>query len=89
MRAHPHSFDSPHQPMQAPGNSAQGHATADAHREANTLFRLTGDHDFLADDQFYTTTFTTLNGSGVTGEAIVGYDFRREDDHGRDRGHGT
>ena len=56
------------------GNSADGHATADAHREANAMFRITGDHDFLADDQFYVTQFTTLNGSGVTGEAIVGYD---------------
>jgi len=56
------------------GHSAQGHANADVHREAEAMFRLTGDHDFLADDHFYTTTFTTLNGSGVTGEAIVGYD---------------
>jgi hypothetical protein len=57
-----------------PGQSAEGHANADAHREANALFRITGDRDFLADDHFYTTTFTGLNGSGVTGEAIVGYD---------------
>ena len=56
------------------GRSAQAHADADAHREAVTMFRLTGDHDFLGDDHFYTTTFTTLNGSGVTGEAIVGFD---------------
>lgn len=61
-------------PTTAPGNSAQAHAESDAHREAVTMFRLTGDRDFLADDQFFTTTFTTLNGSGVTGEAIVGYD---------------
>ncbi|HUQ71196.1 MAG TPA: hypothetical protein VM165_16835 [Planctomycetaceae bacterium] len=56
------------------GNSAAGHAESDSHREAAALFRLTGDHDFLADDQFFITQFTTLNGSGVTGEAIVGYD---------------
>ncbi|MEO6225547.1 MAG: hypothetical protein ABIO80_06820 [Sphingomicrobium sp.] len=40
------------------------------------LFHLTGDRAFIAADQFYTTTFTTLNGSGVTGEAIVGYDLQ-------------
>lgn len=62
----------------APGNSAVGQANGDAHREAAALFRLTGDRDFLADDHFFTTQFTTLNGSGVTGEAIVGYD---EDAH--------
>ena len=62
------------QGQQDAGNSAQAHANADTHREAVALFRITGDHDFLAADQFYTTTFTTLNGSGVTGEAIVGYD---------------
>ena len=56
------------------GFGAGGRANADVHREASALFRLTGDHDFLADDQFFTTTFTSLNGSGVTGEAIVGYD---------------
>lgn len=69
----PALFRSP-QMVDAPGNSAVGHANSDAHREGAALFRLTGDHDFLADDQFFTTEFTTLNGSGVTGEAIVGYD---------------
>ncbi len=62
------------QHVDALGNSAAGHENGDAHREGAALFRLTGDHDFLADDQFFTTEFTTLNGSGVTGEAIVGYD---------------
>lgn len=66
------------QVMQEHGHSEAAHANSDAHREAVTLFRLTGDHDFLADDQFFTTEFTALNGSGVSGEAIVGYD---EDAH--------
>jgi len=51
-------------------SSAQG----DAHRIGVSLFQITGNKDFLAADQFYTTTFTTLNASGVTGEAIIGYD---------------
>jgi len=46
----------------------------DVHRMATTMFHLTGDHDFISDDQFFVTQFTTLNDSGVTGEAIVGYD---------------
>lgn len=53
-------------------NSSANHG--DVHREATALFQLTGDHAFLADDQFYITQFTTLNNSGVTGEAIIGYD---------------
>ena len=61
-------------PPADPGNSAEGHANADAHREGNLLFWITGENDFLAADQFYTTSFTALNGSGVTGQAIVGYD---------------
>jgi hypothetical protein len=39
-----------------------------------SLFQITGDKLFLAADKFYTTTFTTLNNSGVSGEAIIGYD---------------
>lgn len=54
--------------------NGEGQANAAAQREGAMLFKITGDRDFLAADQFYTTTFTTLNGSGVTGEAIVGYD---------------
>ena len=46
----------------------------DANRIGVTLFKITGEKAFLAADKFYTTTFTTLNGSGVTGEAIIGYD---------------
>jgi hypothetical protein len=69
----PVMIHSPHV-VQDADQGARGHATGDAHREAVTMFRLTGDRDFLADDHFYTTTFTALNGSGVTGEAIVGYD---------------
>ena len=49
-------------------------AAGDANRIGVTLFKITGDKDFMAADQFYTTNFTTLNGSGVTGEAIIGYD---------------
>ena len=46
----------------------------DAMQQGMLMFRLTGERDFLAADIFYVTTFTTLNGSGVTGEAIIGYD---------------
>jgi hypothetical protein len=46
----------------------------DANRIGVNLFKITGEKDFLAADKFYTTVFTTLNGSGVTGEAIIGYD---------------
>jgi Ca2+-binding RTX toxin-like protein len=38
--------------------------TREAQQQGSTLFRITGDQSFLAGDQFYTTTFTTLNGSG-------------------------
>jgi hypothetical protein len=57
-------------------NQQRAHPHADAHREANALFKATGVEAFLADDHFYTTTLTTLNHSGVTGEAIIGYDDR-------------
>lgn len=50
------------------------HPHADAHREANAMFKATGDKAFLADDHFYVTTLTGLNHSGVTGEAIIGFD---------------
>lgn len=46
----------------------------EAQQQGALLFRITGDHSFLRADKFYTTAFTTLNGSGVTGEAIIGYD---------------
>ncbi len=52
------------------------HAHAEAHREANAMYKATGVKAFLSDDQFFTTTLTTLNHSGVTGEAIVGFDER-------------
>jgi hypothetical protein len=50
-------------------------AMQDAHQQGLTLFKITGERAFLQADQFYTTTFTSLNGSGVTGEAIVAYDL--------------
>ena len=49
--------------------------TREAQQQGALLFRITGDQSFLKGDQFYTTTFTTLNGSGVTGEAIISYDM--------------
>ena len=53
-----------------------GHARAeiDAMQQGKLLFRLTGESNFLDADVFYVTKLTTLNDSGVTGEAIVGYD---------------
>jgi hypothetical protein len=54
----------------------KGALTADANQQGLALFRITGDQGFLRSDLFYTTTFTTLNGSGVTGEAIIGYDIQ-------------
>lgn len=63
-------FDQSHHSARA----EQSHANAEAHREGAIMYRLTGDRDFLQADAFYTTTFTTLNGSGVTGEAIIGFD---------------
>ena len=49
-----------------------------AGQQAQTLFKITGDQDFLGSDLFYTTTFTTLNGSGVTGEAILAFDIQTQ-----------
>jgi len=43
-------------------------------QQRELAFRLTGEDDFLAADQFYFTRFTALNGSAVKGGAIVGYD---------------
>lgn len=62
--------------MNRNAGSNQASARGDANQQGVTLFNITGDRGFLAADQFYTTTFTTLNGSGVTGEAIVGYDIQ-------------
>lgn len=67
---------------------AEGQATAQAAREGGAemrqetslaqqrelAFRLTGEDDFFAADQFYFTRFTALNGSGVQGGAIIGFD---------------
>jgi hypothetical protein len=58
------------------GGNGQGALRGDATSEGKLLFRITGETDFLKADLFYTTTFTALNGSGVTGEAIVGYDIQ-------------
>lgn len=60
----------------------QGHSKGDviamqqAQQMGVTLFKVTGNRDFLGADKFYTVTFTTLNGSGVTGEAILAYDLQ-------------
>ncbi|MEO5774286.1 MAG: hypothetical protein ABIQ32_09240 [Sphingomicrobium sp.] len=51
-------------------------SNGDTHREGVSLFQMTGEKAFLAADAFYTTVFTSLNGSGVTGEAIVAYDVQ-------------
>lgn len=56
------------------GSAHDASAQGDANRIGVSLFKITGDKDFLGADKFYTTTFTTLNGSGVTGEAIIGFD---------------
>ena len=55
----------------------QGHTRADvdAMQQGQLLFRLTGERNFLDADVFYVTNLTTLNGSGVTGEVIIGYDL--------------
>ena len=53
-----------------------GQSNGDIHREGVSLFQMTGEKGFLKADAFYTTTFTALNGSGVTGEAIVAYDIQ-------------
>ncbi|WP_156840148.1 cadherin repeat domain-containing protein [Novosphingobium aquimarinum] len=41
---------------------------------ANTVAALTGEDAYADDEMFFTTSFTTLNGSGVTGTALVGFD---------------
>src|SRR4029453_9685756 len=51
-------------------------SNGDIHKEGVSLFQMTGEKGFLKADAFYTTTFTSLNGWGVTGEAIVGYDIQ-------------
>lgn len=57
-------------------NLGQGHTRADVHlmQERALATRLTGEDDFLDADRFFYTQFTTLNGSGVTGGAIIGFD---------------
>lgn len=70
MRTQQHSSgisNAKHGPSQSNG---------DIHKEGVSLFQMTGEKGFLKADAFYTTTFTALNGSGVTGEAIVGYDIQ-------------
>lgn len=62
----------------AENRNDQGSARSDAQQQGVTLFKITGEQSFLAADQFYTTRFTTLNGSGVTGEAIIGYDIQTQ-----------
>lgn len=54
----------------------QGHTSEDVQvmQERALLYRLTGDDSFLAADHFYFTQFTALNGSGVSGGAILAYD---------------
>lgn len=70
---------------QGPGNDnglrlgqdlGQGHTRADVHlmQERALAYRLTNEDDFLQAEQFYYTQFTALNGSGVSGGAIIGYD---------------
>jgi hypothetical protein len=41
---------------------------------ANNIATLTGEDAYADDEMFFTTSFTTLNGSGVTGTALVGFD---------------
>jgi hypothetical protein len=52
----------------------QEHDQANLDHQRQLAFQLTGEDDFLAADQFYFTRFTALNGSGVQGGAIVGFD---------------
>lgn len=54
----------------------QGHTRGDVHlmQERALAYRLTNEDDFLQAEQFYFTQFTALNGSGVSGGAIIGYD---------------
>jgi hypothetical protein len=54
--------------------SQQARADANLMQERSLLYRLTGEDDFLKADQFYYTQFTALNGSGVTGGAILAFD---------------
>ena len=53
-------------------DQGSGQSNGDVNKIGVSLFQMTGEKGFLAADSFYTTTFTTLNRSGVTGEAIVG-----------------
>jgi hypothetical protein len=62
----------------SPGRPEGTQSNGDIHREGVSLFQMTGEKAFLKADQFYITEFTTLNGSGVTGEAIIGYDERAD-----------
>lgn len=54
----------------------KGHTRADVDlmQERALLYRLTGEDDFLAADHFAYTQFTSLNGSGVSGGAVLAYD---------------
>jgi len=56
------------------GEMRQDHDMASLNQQRELAFRLTGEDDFLAADQFYFTRFTALNGSGVQGGAIIGFD---------------
>src|SRR4028118_1358475 len=58
------------------GPKADVQAMQDGNKQGLLLFKITGEKGFLKADEFYTTTFTTLNGSGVTGEAVIGYDVQ-------------
>lgn len=49
-------------------------AEADLTQERALVSRLTGDTDFLQADHFAYTQLTALNGSGVSGSALFGYD---------------
>lgn len=63
-------------PRHTQSRNEQGAIKADANQQGSTLFKITGEQGFLDADLFYTTTFSTLNNSGVTGEAIIGYDIQ-------------
>ena len=56
------------------GGRGHTRADVDAMQQGQLLYRLTGESDFRDADVFYVTSFTTLNDSGVTGVAIIGYD---------------
>ena len=66
----------PNFPSPDAGPGAKGRANAQTQQEGVALFKATGERGFLAADEFYTTTFTTLNGSGVSGEAVIGFDIQ-------------